>query len=270
MSRPDNTDTAADRKVKEGQVSKAFVQYLSGSGDFRDFNAKEWEEIHESTDPVMVWEALAGWSHITELAQFTIIILQIVANQAGCERTFSRTKIEQSDHRVCLGLDKIEKRTKIRAEIRAEHIEKGLYKPRKPRKNHKSTATLLSVPRYQDLLGDQDDEDPTERGRALVSSVVGWRMQMAKWIGDARAAEQEETEEDSEDEETPLLSNRPTAWKSLTLQVLFGGAEPRKRKPEPRAMAEEEIFMEELANAAEDEILYDGAVEIDSDDEYRA
>ncbi|KAJ6600655.1 hypothetical protein B0H10DRAFT_2230922 [Mycena sp. CBHHK59/15] len=92
MSRPDNTDTAADRKVKEGQVSKAFVQYLSGSGDFRDFNAKEWEEIHESTDPVMVWEALAGWSHITELAQFTIIILQIVANQAGCERTFSRTK----------------------------------------------------------------------------------------------------------------------------------------------------------------------------------
>ncbi|KAJ6628155.1 ribonuclease H-like domain-containing protein [Mycena sp. CBHHK59/15] len=264
------TYTAADRKVKEGQVSKAFVQYLSGSGDFRDFNAKEWEEIHESTDPVMVWEALAGSSHITELAQFAIIILQIVANQAGCERTFSRTKIEQSDHRVRLGLDKIEKRTKIRAEIRAEHIEKGLYKPRKPRKNHKSTATLLSVPRYRDLLGDQDDEDPTERGRALVSSVVGWRTQMAKWIGDARAAEREETEEDCEDEETPLLPNRPTAWKSLTLQVLFGGAEPRKRKPEPRAMAEEEILMEELANAAEDEILDDGAVEIDSDDEYRA
>ncbi|KAJ6546601.1 hypothetical protein B0H10DRAFT_2384429 [Mycena sp. CBHHK59/15] len=161
----------------------------------------------------MVWEALAGSSHITELAQFAIIILQIVANQAGCERTFSRTKIEQSDHRVCLGLDKIEKRTKICAEIRAEHIEKGLYKPRKPRKNHKSTATLLSVPRYQDLLGDQDDEDPTERGRALVSSVVGWRMQMAKWIGDARAAEQEETEEDSEDEETPLLPNRPRVRK---------------------------------------------------------
>ncbi|KAJ6587810.1 ribonuclease H-like domain-containing protein [Mycena sp. CBHHK59/15] len=270
MSRPDNTDTAADRKVKEGQVSKAFVQYLSGSGDFCDFNAKEWEEIHESTDPVMVWEALAGSSHITELAQFAIIILQIVVNQAGCERTFSQTKIEQSDHRVRLGLDKIEKRTKIRAEIRAEHIEKGLYKPRKPRKNHKSTATLLSVPRYRDLLGDQDDEDPTERGRALVSSVVGWRTQMAKWIGDARAAEREETEEDSEDEETPLLPNRPTTWKSLTLQVLFGGAEPRKRKPEPRAMAEEEILMEELANAAEDEILDDGAVEIDSDDEYRA
>ncbi|KAJ6543312.1 hypothetical protein B0H10DRAFT_1970455 [Mycena sp. CBHHK59/15] len=162
MSRPDNTDTAADRKVKEGQVSKAFVQYLSGSGDFRDFNAKEWEEIH------------------------------------------------------------------IRAEIRAEHIEKGLYKPRKPHKNHKSTATLLSVPRYRDLLGDQDDEDPTECGRVLVSSVVGWRTQMAKWIGDAHTAEREETEEDSEDEETPILPNRPTAWKSLTLQVLFGGAEPRR------------------------------------------
>ncbi|KAJ6617270.1 hypothetical protein B0H10DRAFT_2218753 [Mycena sp. CBHHK59/15] len=217
MSRTDNTDTAADRKVKEGQVSKAFVQYLSGSGDFRDFNAKEWEEIHESTDPVMVWEALTGSSHITELTQFAIIILQI-----------------------------------IRTEIRAEHIEKGLYKPRKPRKNHKSTATLLSVPRYQDLLRDQDNEDPTEWSCARVQ------------------CEREETEEDSEDEETPLLPNRPTAWKSLTLQVLFGGAEPRKHKPELRSMAEEEILMEELANAAEDEILDDGAVEIDSDDEYRA
>ncbi|KAJ6548268.1 hypothetical protein B0H10DRAFT_1969220 [Mycena sp. CBHHK59/15] len=227
MSRPDNTDTAADRKVKEGQVSKAFVQYLSGSGDFRDFNAKEWEEIHESTDPVMVWEALAGSSHITELAQFAIIILQIVGEPS----------------RLRASAQKFAPSTSKRGSI-----------------SHASP----------DLLGDQDDEDPTERGRVLVSSVVGWRTQMAKWIGDARAAEREETEEDSEDVETPLLPNRPTAWKSLTLQVLFGGAEPRKRKPEPRAMAEEEILMEELANAAEDEILDDGAVEIDSDDEYRA
>ncbi|KAJ6619379.1 ribonuclease H-like domain-containing protein [Mycena sp. CBHHK59/15] len=161
MDRPDNTDTKEERKVKEAQVSKVFVQYLAGRADFGDFDGKEWEEIHENVDPVMVWQALAGSSDIMELACFAIIILQVVVNQAGCERTFSWTKIEQSDHRVRLGLPKIEKRTKIRAEIRSEHIKQGLYKPRKPRQNHKSTATLLSVPRYQDLLGDQGDEDPT-------------------------------------------------------------------------------------------------------------
>ncbi|KAJ7864016.1 ribonuclease H-like domain-containing protein [Mycena leptocephala] len=267
MSRPDNPDTPDERKAKEAQVSKAFVQYLKNTGDFVDFNPTEWEEIHESTDPVMAWEALAGSKHIAELAQFAIIILQVVANQAGCERTFSRTKIEQSNHRVRLGLPKIEKRTKIRAEIHSEHIKNGLCKPRK---NHKSTATLLSVPRYQDLLGDQDDEDPTERGRALVSSAAGWRTEMAKWIADARAAEREEHEEDDEGHPEEVVPKRLPAWKPLTLETLFGEAKPRKRKPSVRVMEEEEILMEQLADAAEDEVPDDGGIEIDSDDEFRA
>ncbi|KAJ6607227.1 ribonuclease H-like domain-containing protein [Mycena sp. CBHHK59/15] len=265
-------DTKEERKVKEAQVSKVFVQYLAGRADFGDFDAKEWEEIHDNVDPVMVWQALAGSSDITELACFAIIILQVVANQAGCERTFSRTKIEQSDHRVHLGLPKIEKRTKIRAEIRSEHIKQGLYKPWKPRQNHKSTATLLSVPRYQDLLGDQDDEDPDERGCALVSSEEGWRTQMAKWIGDARAAERDEQDDTANvpEETAPLVPNRIPAWKPLTLKVLFGEAMPRKRKLSARLMEEEEILMEQLADAAEDDFPDDGAIEIDSDNEFRA
>ncbi|KAJ7199964.1 ribonuclease H-like domain-containing protein, partial [Mycena pura] len=270
MSRPDNPDTLDERKVKEAQVSKAFGQYLTGTGDFADFNPFEWEEIH-SVDPVRVWEALAGSKHIAELADFAIIILQVVANQAGCERTFSRTKIEQSDHRVRLGLPKIEKRTKIRADIHAEHIKTGVCKPRKPRKNHKSTATLLTVPRYQDLLGDQEDEDPDERGRAIVSSAAGWRTTMAKWIADARAAEREE---DSDDEdpifEAPSPAKRLPAWKQLTLQTLFSQATPRKRTVSVRVMEEEEVLMQQLADAAEDEIPDDGGIEIDSDDEFRA
>ncbi|KAJ6620892.1 hypothetical protein B0H10DRAFT_2432631 [Mycena sp. CBHHK59/15] len=145
----------------------------------------------------------------------------------------------------------------------------------KARNNHKSTATLLSVPRYRDLLEDQDDEDSTERGRALVTSVEGWRTEVAKWIGDARAAERMETELVSEgeanDEFSSRLPTRVPAWKPMTLQVLFGGAEkPRKRRPSKRVMEEEEQLMEALANAEEDDVPDDGAIEIDSDEEYTA
>ncbi|KAJ6623316.1 ribonuclease H-like domain-containing protein [Mycena sp. CBHHK59/15] len=265
--RPDNKDTAGDRKAKENKVSKAFMQYLSGTGDFSDFNAEEWEQLYvsrfDNTDPLQVWEALADGGEVAELACFAIIIFNIVANQAGCERAFSRIKIEQENRRNRLALEKTDKRTK----------KQGLLKPRQARNNHKSTATLLSVPRYRDLLEDQDDEDSTER--ALVTSAEGWRTEVAKWIGDARAAERMETELVSEDEANDEFSSRlPTrvpAWKPMTLQVLFGGAEkPRKRRPSKRAMEEEEQLMEALANAEEDDVPDDGAIEIDSDEEYTA
>ncbi|KAJ7033778.1 hypothetical protein C8F04DRAFT_1183751 [Mycena alexandri] len=42
------------------------------------------------------------------------------------------------------------------------------------------------------------------------------------------------------------------------------------RKPSAKVMEEEELLMEESANAAEDEISDDGGIEIDSDDEFRA
>ncbi|KAJ7891761.1 hypothetical protein B0H13DRAFT_2340465 [Mycena leptocephala] len=140
----------------------------------------------------------------------------IVANQAGCERTsFSKTKIEQSDHRNRLGLAKLEKQTRIASQIRSEHQQQGLYKPRKVRKNHESTANLLSVPRYRDLLDDQDHEDPSEHGRALISSAEGWRTQMAKWIGDAREAQRLDDEADAETIETPVAPRRKSAWGGL-------------------------------------------------------
>ncbi|KAJ7494917.1 ribonuclease H-like domain-containing protein [Mycena latifolia] len=273
--RPDNTDTPAERKAKETEVSKAFRQYLSGTGDFADFNAETWEQTFENVDPIQVWEALAGSCHLTELAEFAIVVLNIIANQAGCERTFSRTKIEQSDHRNRLGLPKIDKRTKIKAQIRTEHQQQGIYKPRAGRKNHKATASLLSVPRYRDLLEDQDDEDPSERGRALVSSREGWRTQLAKWIGDTKETERANQDSDTEadtdqDDGTPRIPNRLPAWKPITLKVMFGGAEkPRARKPSARVIEEEERLMEEMANFMEDEVPDDGGVEIDSDEEYR-
>ncbi|KAJ6625302.1 hypothetical protein B0H10DRAFT_2211988 [Mycena sp. CBHHK59/15] len=119
---PDNQDTEEQWMDKENGVSRAFLQYLSGTCAFGDFDTTEWEQIYKNTDPIQVWEALVGSTNITELAKFTII----VANQAGCEHTFSRTKIEHSDHRNRLGLEKMDKRTKIWAQIWAEHESKGL------------------------------------------------------------------------------------------------------------------------------------------------
>ncbi|KAJ6606747.1 hypothetical protein B0H10DRAFT_2228552 [Mycena sp. CBHHK59/15] len=50
--------------------------------------------------------------------------------------------------------------------------------------------------------------------------------------------------------------------------VLFGGAEkPRKRKPSARVMEEEEILMQALAEADEDDVPDDGAIEIESDED---
>ncbi|KAJ6576291.1 hypothetical protein B0H10DRAFT_1963533 [Mycena sp. CBHHK59/15] len=286
------------------------IKFLDLSSEFHHRR----ESLYENTDPIEVWEALVDSAHLAELARFAIIILNIVANQAGCERTFLRTKVEQADHRNRLGLEKTDKRTKVRAEIRSEHEKQNLLKPRHARKNHKSTATLLSVPRYYDLLEDQEDvamrspdgsrkgrystrwkakspvtlvqirkADPSEpnttkphfnRGRG--SDAAGWRTEMGKWIGDARAAEREEREEavdggdESDNDLTSCLPNRLPVWKQMTLAVLFRGAEkPRARKPAAQAMEQEELLMQALAEAEEDGVPDDGAIEIDSDDEFR-
>ena len=58
--------------------------------------------------------------------------------------------------------------------------------------NHNSTATLLTVPRYGDLLEGQDDQDESKHGQLFITMRVVWWTNMAKWIGDARAAEHEE------------------------------------------------------------------------------
>ncbi|KAJ6623858.1 hypothetical protein B0H10DRAFT_1943637 [Mycena sp. CBHHK59/15] len=104
---------------------------------------------------------------------------------------------------------------------------------------------------------------------------TGWRTQLGKWIGDAQAADRREADSDPEDEADddlmPRLPNRLRAWKPMTLEVLFGGAEkPRARKPATKVMEEEERLMEELADELEDQEPDEGAIEIDSADEYRA
>jgi len=147
-----------------------------------------------------------------------------------------------------------------------EHQTLGLAKTRGKRQVHKSTDTLLAVPRYSNLLDDQDHEDESERGRLLVSSKQGWRTEMAKWIAEARAAELDKESDD--DDIIPCSNARTTKWKPVTLANLFGGQELLLLRPASTEIDAEAALMEALADADEDERLDDGAVEIGSDEEY--
>ncbi|KAJ7161610.1 hypothetical protein C8R46DRAFT_1037810 [Mycena filopes] len=80
---------------------------------------------------------------------------------------------------------------------------------------------------------------------------------------------------DEDDEDAPRLPKKPT-WTPITLALLFGEAEkPRKRKPSARVLAQEARLMETLAemearaDAAEDAVPDDGAIEIDSGEDYQ-
>ncbi|KAJ6600084.1 hypothetical protein B0H10DRAFT_2322463 [Mycena sp. CBHHK59/15] len=108
-----NGDCASRRQERESEEQPSYME--KGTNSFYD-TLSFFETVLNSegnVDPIQVWGAFSGSSHLAELAEFAIMILIIVANQAGCERTFSRTKIEQSNHRNRLGLKKIDKRTKM-------------------------------------------------------------------------------------------------------------------------------------------------------------
>ncbi|KAJ6624566.1 ribonuclease H-like domain-containing protein [Mycena sp. CBHHK59/15] len=277
-SRPDNKDTPAERKAKKEQLSTGFLQYLSGTGPFAGWkeNAAKFEELM-GRDPIAVWVAFKT-EQIAELADYAVLLLKIVVNQAGCERVFSDIKVKQTQRRNRLKLAKLDKMTKT------DHIERGLVTLRDKRKVHKSTAALLTVPRYADLL-DQEDGHVTKRVSALILSEAGWRTVMAKWIEDAQAAEAEETDDssDSDDDDntkfpaqlTPAARPRNSKWKKKTLAQLFGGSQKKhaERLSQEEIEAEADLMdalvqAETLADAEEDARPDEGAVEIGSDEEY--
>jgi len=118
------------------------------------------------------------------------------------------------------------------------------------------------VPRYGDLLEDQNDEDEDERGRLLITTREGWRTDMARWIGAAWDAKCEnESNKDAELLE-PLGNYRATAWKSVTLAKLFGGQNERPSRMLPAEVDAESKLMQALAEIDEDEHPNDREVEI--------
>lgn len=130
------------------------------------------------------------------------------------------------------------------------------------------------MPRYGDLLEDMDDEDESEHGRALVTTAAGWRTEMAKWIGEQRLEDANDSDSDDEDPPAAVPNRIPTAersatWKNCTLRTLFDGAAPMPKPPrEARetAFEAEAALMEALADHEEDEYPDDGAMEGSGDD----
>ena len=108
---------------------------------------------------------------------------------------------------------------------------------------------------------------------------------MGKWVSDARAAEAESeadgNDSDSEDEDAPVRPGRAPVppggwkWKKKTLAQLFGAATKERvsRLSQKEIDAEADLMValadaEALADADEDGRPDDGAVEIDSEEEY--
>lgn len=118
------------------------------------------------------------------------------------------------------------------------------------------------------MLADEDAEDEDECGRLLVTSTQGWRTEVAKWIGDARAAKMaKDSDSDADDE---VLTNVP--WKKTMLAQLFGGIPDSPcNVAELEASAEfsaEHTLMQALADMEENNRPDEGAIEVDSEEEY--
>ncbi|KAF8232505.1 hypothetical protein L208DRAFT_1377623 [Tricholoma matsutake] len=82
---------------KEKEVSAAFLQYLTVTGIFTEWekNCSVFESIH-GEDPIFIWQQLKGVPEVTELANFATMLLGIVVNQAGYEQDFSDLKIKKT------------------------------------------------------------------------------------------------------------------------------------------------------------------------------
>jgi hypothetical protein len=95
---------------------------------------------------------------------------------------------------------------------------------------------------------------------------------MAKWIGEARAAEEAEAK-DSDDEIVPEMPSasgnqtRARQWAPMTLSQLFGGEVKHPKTRMQVQIDEEAELMEALAEAEEDAHPDDGEIE-NSGDEY--
>ena len=156
----------------------------------------------------------------------------------------------------------------VGSDIKAEHHPLGIAKKQLTQKVHKSTATLLAVPWYLDLLDDQDGEDESKHGKILINMRQGWCMVMAKWIGDARAAELTEDSDDEDGMEDLVAADRASTWKPMTLAVLFSSQKEHPSQLLPEEIDAESALMQALADLEEDKWLDDGAMEIDSDEEF--
>jgi hypothetical protein len=142
--------------------------------------------------------------------------------------------------------------------MKSKHQESGKLKQHVKCTNHWSTSTILDIPTYSNLLDDQDNKDETKHGQLLVRSAKGWQTEMAKWIGDAQWA----ADEEDSDAEDGCVSK----WKPATLTVLFVGQKEKFVYVSTQSLDQQEAdLMEAIAEMDEDERLNDSAIKISSD-----
>ncbi|KAJ7504639.1 ribonuclease H-like domain-containing protein [Mycena galericulata] len=303
---PKNPRTTAeqddfDAQLKETaqMINTAFMQYLSETGPFESWFAKDspqrasYDELHvryvplrilnpsshvetQGDDPIPFWDMLRTNKAVLQLADFALLLLYLVVNQAGLERWFSDFSNKKNKKRNRLGLKKMGQQAKVTRYIRDEQKAEGLVQERGGRKNHTDSRvqTLLAVPRYADaILSDTDDSD-NEGGKTSVV-VAEWQAEMREldMISDDNGA-------DDEDEDlppsvplppqnpAPTRRRAPRSWLPTTLASLFGGviANPITLARRGRVVTEESLYMELLAAEHSDEEPDAGAQEGSGDD----
>ncbi|KAJ7157779.1 hypothetical protein C8R46DRAFT_1039997 [Mycena filopes] len=196
-------------EAAEKAVSTAFMHYLQGTGDFASWkeHKQSFQEQHPD-EPKLMWEQMKSCPATKALANFALLLLDLIANQASNERNFSDLKIKKTALRNHLGTKKLEKMSKVGASIRTENLEAGLVHERVARSVHDPTKVsgLLSVPRYADAL-EADDGDLTTRPEKMVKSAAAWRIEVAKWIREAREEEEDNDEDAASDTDTPAATS---------------------------------------------------------------
>jgi hypothetical protein len=238
---------------------------------------------------IKFWEAFRTVEAVAELTDLAILLLGIVANQAGTERMFSDLKIKKSRLRNRLGTEKLHKMSKvceytckhaalspqpkvgsmIRSEQDADcHTQSH---SRQARRNHSDdrVAELLAVPCYADILENEADPDDDNDGGSkspIITSGKSWRQVIEGW----RKTEQDpDLDPDSDAPETGR--GAPSrSWLPRSLELLFGGKATRSAGVNTGASRcpfdRETLMMELLAAEYKDEPLDDGELEGSGDD----
>ncbi|KAJ3780334.1 hypothetical protein GGU10DRAFT_417050 [Lentinula aff. detonsa] len=279
-----------EEKVEQqaSEASVAFLHFMSRTGPFTDWdnerNQTSYIKAHGEV-PIAFWESYVKVAKVQELALFAILLLEIVVNQAGLERTFSDFLIKKNKLRNRLGLTKMAKMTIIHNDIRITQLKEGTREKRAGRQNHsqEDLAELIQVPRYAAAVEgatgeiEDKDEDDGKPCSVLVNSSAAWCRVLAAWRESEQDFEGENTsEEDLEqgDIVSRMLVSQPRAgrgrWHQIggllpaTLEKLFGGnvqrpvAVPQQRR---QALDPEACRMELLAAEFSDEAPDDGALE---------
>ncbi|KAJ7759963.1 hypothetical protein B0H16DRAFT_1533204 [Mycena metata] len=78
----------AKHNGSQRKLSTAFMQYLAGTGPFMSWQTPQIRETYvevNSTNPIPFWEMFRTNASVAELANFSLMLLHLVVNQAGLE-----------------------------------------------------------------------------------------------------------------------------------------------------------------------------------------